>query len=263
LPQRGRRAKLLRLAEANAKLLLGEKRRETEARDRVPHSLTTLQQVLHLEEPPRLIEAFDISNLQGAQTTGSLVVFKDGRPLKSEYRSFNIKSVTGIDDFASMAEVIKRRYKRQKSEEQELPDLILVDGGRGQLSAAQKSLAELEITEVTLIGLAKRLDEVYTVYEAEPLNIPNTSSALKILQQVRDEAHRVAITRHRRRRKRLSIASTLDEITGVGEARKKLLIKHFGSVKKVSEASCEELKAAGLDAKTAKSIESFFRGNKQ
>jgi len=258
VPRRGRKAKLLRLADANAKLLLGEKRRETEARDRIPHSVTALQETLNMGEPPRIIEAFDISNLQGVQTTASMVVFKDGKPLKSEYRTFNIKSVEGIDDFASIAEVVKRRYKRQLDEEKELPDLILIDGGKGQLSSAMKSLGELNISEIPIVGLAKRLDEVFTPYESEPLNIPKTSSALKLLQQVRDEAHRVAITHHRSRRKKSAIASTLDSIEGVGEARKKLLLKHFGSVKKIAQVSLEELKTAGIDAKTAESIIRFF-----
>ena len=259
LPQRGKRLKLLRLAMANAELLLGEKRRETENRDRVPHSIKSLQEALNLDSLPRIIEAFDISNLQGKQTSASMVVFKDGKPLKTHYRKFNIKTVTGIDDFASMAEAVKRRYKRLLDEDQEFPDLILVDGGKGQLSSAVKSLRDLDITDQPIIGLAKKLEEIFTPYDPDPINLPKTSSALKLLQQIRDEAHRVAVTHHRKRRIRHNFISTLDSIPGVGEKKKMILLKEFGSVNNIALASYDELAAtSGIDKKTAAAIVKNF-----
>ena len=260
LPQRGKKLKLLRLAIANAELLLGEKRREIENRDRVPHSLRSLQEALQLQNLPRVIEAFDISNLQGKQTSASLVVFKDGKPLKSQYRKFNIKTVQGIDDFASMAEVVKRRYKRILDEDGEMPDLILIDGGKGQLSSALKSLRDLDITDQPVIGLAKKLEEIFTPYDPEPVNLKKTSSALKLLQQVRDEAHRVAITHHRKRRSKYDFASTLDNIPGVGEKRKEILLQTFGSVKNIAEKTGDDLSGIpGIDKQTAENIVKFFQ----
>ncbi len=258
-PRRGRKLKLVNLAITNAELLLGEKRRETESRSRIPHSVDSLGEFLRLESPPRFIEAFDISNISGAYPVASLVVFKDGKPLKSEYRRFNIKSVKGIDDFAMMAEAVKRRYSRLIDEEKELPDLILVDGGKGQLSAALKSLEELQITDQPVIGLAKRLEDVFKPGASEPVNIPKTSSALKLLQRIRDEAHRFAVTHHRNRRSRGGIVSALDNITGVGEVRKRRLIRRFGSVKRIAAAAAEEIaEVEGIDPKTAESIHNYF-----
>ena len=262
IPQRGRRAKLLRLADANAQMLLGEKRRETEARDRIPHSLKALQEILRLESPPRRIEAFDISNLQGKHTVASMVVFKDGRPLKTEYRRFNIKTVSGIDDFASMNEVVGRRYRRVLNEDRELPDLILIDGGKGQLSAALRSLRELEVNDQPIIGLAKKLEEVFTPYESEAINIPKTSSALKLLQQVRDEAHRVAITHHRSQRSKSAFGSTLDNIPGVGDNRKRKLLSHFKTIKNISQADILQIASVpGIDSRTAESVFYYFNNN--
>ena len=258
-PQRGRKVKLVSLAQANAELLLGEKRRETESRDRAPHSVKSLGNFLRMEHHPRKIEAFDISNISGSYPVASLVVFKDGRPLKSEYRRFNIKGVDGINDFAMMAEAVKRRYSRLLKEGGDLPDLILVDGGKGQLSSALKSMGELEINNQPVIGLAKRLEEIYKPDCAEPLNLPKTSSALKLLQRIRDEAHRFAITHHRQRRSKGGLGSTLDNIKGVGEVRKRLLIRHFGSIKRIAAASVEELASSeGIDIRTAESIHDYF-----
>jgi excinuclease ABC subunit C len=259
IPRRGQKAKLLRMATANSELLLGEKRRETEARDRIPHSLKSLQEHLKLKTLPRKIEAFDISNISGAFPSASMVVFKGGHPMKSEYRHFNIKTVEGINDFAMMAEVVKRRYSRVLEEQKELPDLIMVDGGKGQLSAALQSLRELEIQNLSIIGLAKRLEEIFTPNNAEPLNLPKTSSALKLLQRIRDEAHRFAITQHRTRRGKESLKSTLDHIPGVGETRRKILLKHFGTIEKIASASKEELLSVkGIDKRTAEAIVNYF-----
>ncbi|MBC8278843.1 MAG: excinuclease ABC subunit C [FCB group bacterium] len=260
LPRRGKKLKLLRLAIANAELLLGEKRRETENRDRVPHSIKSLREALNLQTLPRVIEAFDISNLQGKQTSASMVVFKDGKPLKSQYRKFNIRTVEGIDDFASMAEVVKRRYKRVLDEDGEMPDLILIDGGKGQLSSALKSLRDLDITDQPIIGLAKKLEEIFTPFDPEPVNLKKTSSALKLLQQVRDEAHRVAVTHHRKRRTRYNFASTLDNIPGVGEKRKETLLQTFGSVKNIAVKTADDLAGVpGIDKRTAENIVKFFQ----
>lgn len=260
VPQRGKKLKLLNLAKSNAELLLGEKIREKELKERIPYSLVSLKETLKMSNLPRRIEAFDISHIQGSQTVGSLVVFKDGKPLKSDYRKFNIKSVKGVDDFASMAEVVRRRYKRAIDEKQDMPDLILIDGGKGQLSCAVKSLRELGIEGQPIIGLAKRLEEIYLPENSEPINIPKTSSALKLLQQVRDEAHRSAVTHHRQRRQKATIASILDNVPGVGERRKKFLLKKFGSIRNISSASLEELnEVAGIDKTTAESIFQYFK----
>lgn len=258
-PKKGPKAKIMNMAEANAELLLGEKRRETEARDRLPHSVKALQEGLKLPRLPRLIEAFDVSNTGGALPTASLVVFKDGKPLKSQYRRYNIKGVEGVNDFAMIAEAVNRRYSRLVKENGDFPDLILVDGGKGQLSAAVKSLQAVEVSGQPIIGLAKRLDEVFLPGDSEPVNLPKTSSALKLLQRIRDEAHRAAITHHRSRRGKAGLESTLDNIPGVGERRKVLLIKHFGSLKRIAEAELEEIASLkGMDIKTAASIHDFF-----
>ena len=259
LPKRGNKAKLLRLAALNAELLLGEKRRETESRDRIPHSVKALQDNLDLPNTPRTIEAFDISNISGTYPVASMVFFLDGKPVKSQYRYFNIKTVEGINDFAMMAEAVKRRYSRLLKEEKELPDLILVDGGKGQLSAAFKSLRELEITDLPIIGLAKRLEEVYIPFDSMPYNLPKTSSALRLLQRIRDEAHRFAIAHHRARREKSSFKSILDNIPGIGEIRKKLLLKRFGSIKRIASASIEELSSVkGIDKRTVKAVKDYF-----
>ena len=263
IPQKGVKTQPLKLAAANAELLLGEKLREIEARDRIPHSLKALEQHLNLSQTPRTIECFDISNTCGEQPTGSLVVFKDGKPAKSEYRRFRIKEVEGINDFAMLAETVKRRYSRLLRENKELPDLIIVDGGKGQLSSAIKSLRELNILDQPVIGLAKRLEEIFQQGDSEPITLPKTSSALKLLQKIRDEAHRFAITHHRNLRGKRSIASALDNIPGVGDMRKRLLLKHFSSIKKIAAASEDELASVkGLDCRTAAAVyEYFLRAN--
>ncbi|NQS96822.1 MAG: excinuclease ABC subunit C [candidate division Zixibacteria bacterium] len=258
-PKRGNKIKLLRLAAVNAELLLGEKRRETESRDRIPHSLKALQESLDLPNAPRTIEAFDISNISGTFPVASMVFFRDGKPVKSQYRRFNIKTVEGVNDFAMMAEAVKRRYSRLLKEEKELPDLILVDGGKGQLSAAFASIRDLGITDLPIIGLAKRLEEVYTPFDSMPYNLPKTSSALRLLQRIRDEAHRFAIVHHRTRRERSGFKSTLDSIPGVGEMRKKILLKHFGSIKRIASASADELSSIdGIDKRTVQAIRTYF-----
>jgi excinuclease ABC subunit C len=242
-PQRGEKAKLMRMAFQNAKLLLQElKLQRMKEKDFIPHSLQALQRDLRLTHPPKRIEAFDISNIQGTDATASLVTFINGQANKNEYRHFKIRSKSTPDDFAMMSEVIERRYSRQLKENQAMPDLIMVDGGKGQLSAALKVLEKLNIIEQPIIGLAKRLDEVFVPGASEAQNIPKTSSGLHLLRRIRDESHRFAIEYHRKLRGKRSTYSELDEIQGIGESRKKRLIHHFGSLKNLKAASLEEIK---------------------
>ncbi|MBC8180414.1 excinuclease ABC subunit C [candidate division KSB1 bacterium] len=242
-PQRGEKAKLMRMAFQNAKLLLQElKLQRFKDKDFIPHSLKALQRDLRLSRPPKRIEAFDISNIQGTDPTASLVTFINGQANKNEYRHFKIRTKSTPDDFAMMNEVIERRYSRQLKENQTLPDLIMVDGGKGQLSAALKVLEKLNIKEQPIIGLAKRLDEVFVPGASDAQNIPRTSSGLRLLQRIRDESHRFAVEYHRKLRSKRSTHSELDEIIGIGESRKKKLIHHFGSLKKLKAASLEEIK---------------------
>ena len=200
-PQRGEKAKLVRLSLQNAELLLAENIRKRERRrELVPEMIQQLQADLNLEVPPRRIEAFDISNIQGSNPVGSMVCFVDGVAKKSEYRKFKIKTVKGIDDFAMIREVVLRRYSRLKSEKATFPDLILIDGGKGQLSMAVSALQELGLSYISVIGLAKRLEEVYVPGSSDPQNIPKSSPGLFLLRRIRDEAHRFAVTFHRLRR---------------------------------------------------------------
>jgi excinuclease ABC subunit C len=229
---------LLKMCKENAILQLKEiQLQKMKKEGNVPYTLSALQRDLRLKNLPKRIECFDISNLQGTDTVASMVVFEDGKPKKSQYRKFIIKDVDGPNDFASMQEVIMRRYKRLMEENIPLPDLIMVDGGKGQLSSAVEILNKLQIKNFSIIGLAKRLEEVFFPNESEPLIIPKTSSSLKLLQQIRDEAHRFAITFHRLLRSKRTINTSLLEIKGIGEQNAQRLIIHFGSIKKIEEAS--------------------------
>lgn len=259
-PQRGDQAKLLKMAQQNAKLLLEElKLQRLKDREYVAHSVLALQRDLRLTKPPKRIEAFDISNISGTDATASMVTFVNGQPHKSDYRRFKIRVKSTPDDFAMMAEVIGRRYARVLNEKQPLPDLILVDGGKGQLSAATGALAQLNLAAQPIIALAKRLDEVFVPGNPDPQNIPKTSSGLRLLQQIRDEAHRFAIEYHRHLRGKRAKRSALDDIPGIGEIRKKRLIRHFGSIKNLKSASLEEVKQVqGIPAKLAEAIWNVF-----
>ena len=264
-PQRGEKAKLMRMAYQNAKLLLQElKLQRMKDKDFIPHSLKALQRDLRLSHPPKRIEAFDISNIQGTDPTASLVTFVNGQAYKNEYRRFKIRSKATPDDFAMMSEVIERRYSRQLKENQPLPDLIMVDGGKGQLSSALKILEKLEIEDQPVIGLAKRLDEVFIPGASDPQNIPKTSSGLHLLQRIRDESHRFAIEYHRKLRSKRATYSELDDIAGIGESRKKKLIHHFGSLKKIKAASLVELKnIQGIPETLAIKIWESYNGQKE
>jgi excinuclease ABC subunit C len=222
----------------------------------MPHAVLELQRALGLKRPPRRIEAFDISNLGGTDAVGSMVCFIDGKPCKSDYRRFKVNHVPGQDDFAMMREVVGRRYHRLLEEGTSLPDLVLIDGGRGHLSSALETLHGLRLTELEVIGLAKRLDEVYLPHLPDPQNIPRSSSALRLLQHVRDEAHRFAVTYHRSLRKQRTVHSSLEEIPGIGEKRRTALLRHFGSLKRLKQASVEEMESVpGIGVNLAKQIQ--------
>jgi excinuclease ABC subunit C len=218
--------------------------------------LEQMQKDLHLKYRPRHIECFDNSNIQGANPVAACVVFKNARPSKKDYRHFNIKTVVGPDDFASMEEVVYRRCKRLLDEQQPLPELIVVDGGKGQLSSAVKSLDKLKLRgKVAIIGIAKRLEEIYFPGDSVPLYLDKRSESLKLIQQLRDEAHRFGITHHRKQRGKDILGTSLDKIDGIGPKTVELLISHFGSVKKVMEAKKEELEKLIGKAKAKKIYE--------
>jgi len=259
-PKAGEKKKLIRMCEKNAHYLLEElKLQKMKARNYVPHVLNSLQRDLRLSKPPRRIECFDISNIQGTDPVASMVCFIDGRPKKSEYRRFAIKSKSTPDDFAMMREVIHRRYTRVKNEKKEFPDLVVIDGGKGQLSSAMSVLKEIDMADQVIIGLAKRLEEIFFPGVSDAQMLPKTSSSLKLLQQIRDEAHRFAITFHRQKRKKRTIRSDLDQIPGIGPKRRNYLLKKFGSVKKIKELELHELRQlGGLPEQMSINIYNFF-----
>ena len=258
VPLEGEEARLVRLTQHNAKFLLDElKIQRMKRSDYVPHPVKALQKDPRLEKLPRRIECFDNSNIQGADPVASMVVFVDGKPKKSEYRKFRIRSVAGPDDFASMREVIERRYTRVLGEGGEMPDLIMVDGGKGQLSSAVEVLGRLGVAGQPIIGLAKRLEEVYVPDRSDPELIGKASAGLRLLQQVRDEAHRFAITYHRTLRTKRTLQTELDLIEGVGKKRAKELLEAFGSVQGVKFATSEQL-AEIVGEKTAEKIREYF-----
>jgi excinuclease ABC subunit C len=209
---------------------------------------------------PNRIEAFDNSNLQGSEPVAACVVFKNAKPLKKEYRHYNVKSVSGPNDYASMKEIVERRYKRQIKEGNELPQLIVIDGGKGQLSAAVSALEKLNIRgQITIIGIAKRLEEIYFPGDSIPIYINKNSETLKIIQQLRDEAHRFGINFHRTKRSKTFLSSELNSIPGVGDKTAKKLIHDFKSVKRVKESNREELEKSVGRAKAAV-IYRYFHG---
>jgi len=242
VPKRGDLKSLLHMCKENAVLQLKEIQiQKMKNLGNIPYSLSALQRDLRLKTIPKKIECFDISNIQGSDSVASMVVFVDGKPKKSLYRKFIIKTVDGADDFASMQEVIERRYSKVSENNEIIPDLIMVDGGKGQLSSSVEVLEKLGIKNYNIIGLAKRLEEVYLPNKSEPELIPKTSSGLKLLQQIRDEAHRFANTFHRKRRSKRIISSELLEIDGIGEKTAEKLLKKFGSVKNIFNSSFESL----------------------
>ncbi|MDP7631427.1 MAG: excinuclease ABC subunit UvrC, partial [Candidatus Latescibacteria bacterium] len=231
--QRGLKAQAQELAVSNAAHMLEERRLKREAlRDRVPQSVHSLQRDISSPTLPRRIEGIDISNFQGTDTVGSLVVMIDGKPKRSEYRHFRIRSESerGADDFASIHEVVTRRISGLRRRGEALPDLLMIDGGKGQLSNAIDALRQLEIYDLPVVGLAKRLEEIFVPGESEPILLPRASASLRLLQVLRDEAHRFAVTHHRKLRTKRTIASGLDDIPGIGPKRRQALLREFGSV---------------------------------
>ncbi len=249
VPQRGEKRRLVDMANENARETLELLKVKWLAdRSKTDRALEQLQEELALPAPPRRIECYDNSNLHGTAAVSSMVVFIDGKPEPKQYRRFRVKSVKGIDDFATMAEVMRRRFRRAADPEQaedswELPDLVIVDGGKGQLNAALAAMREVGVHEIPVVALAKRHEELYLPGEEDPIALPRGSEALFLVQRIRDEAHRFALMYHRKLRSKAATESALDAIPGIGPKRKKALLRKFGSVQGVREASIDEIAA--------------------
>ena len=261
VPKVGDKKRIVELSEKNAKEYRLEKLKQVQIIDPERHTnriMAEMQKLLRMPVEPRHIEGFDNSNIQGSNPVSACVVFKDGKPSKSDYRIFHVKTVEGPNDFATMEEVIYRRYKRMLDEGENLPQLILIDGGKGQLSSAVKSLKLLGLYgKITIVGIAKRLEEIYFPEDPIPLYLDKKSETLKILQRVRDEAHRFGVKHHRTRRTNNTIKSELEEIPGVGEKTIELLLKKLKSVKRVKEANLETLEEI-LGKQKGKIVWEFF-----
>lgn len=273
VPKEGQQKELVQMASENATETLQSLRAQWQAdTHRQEQSLAELQTALKLSAPPNRIECYDVSHTQGVATVGAMVVFEQGIPAKSLYRRFNIESTSiGVpDDFASMEEMLTRRFKRWKSSQETesnvgsrkdasfsfLPDLIIIDGGKGQLSRVVRVLEEFDLMEkIPVVGLAKQEEEIFFPHRSEPLMLPRHSQGLYLVQRIRDEAHRFGITAHRKKRTKLGLASQLDSVPGIGPARRKALLKHFGSLTKIKEASIEELAMVkGMNETAAKNV---------
>jgi len=229
-------------------------------RDRVPESLKALARDLRLAAPPRRIEGFDISHFGGRATVASMVVFRNGLPLKKDYRCYRIRSLEGVDDYAALAEVVKRRYRRLLGEGAALPDLVLVDGGVGQLARAHRALAELGLEELPVIGLAKRFEEVFLPGESLPRNIPRNSSANRLLQHVRDEAHRFALAYSRKVGRKEALPDPLAEVAGVGPVLRDRLLKSLGGLRGLEQATEQQLlEVRGVGPALAASLIRFLQ----
>ncbi len=271
-PRRGDKKAVMQLAVENATATLQKLRSEWEA-DISKHTaaLGELQEALDLPRPPARIECYDISHLQGSASTGSMVVFSQGVPSKRDYRRFRIKTVDGVDDFAAMAEVLRRRFRRASEARSKrsvdgkedrwaiMPDLVIVDGGKGQLSAAREALEEAGVENIPVAGLAKRNEELYLPGRPAPILLPRTSQGLYLVQRIRDEAHRFAITYHRKLRSKQSNRSVLEQVPGIGPKRRQALLKAFGSLDGIREASIEELAAVpGMSRTAAKQLSEYL-----
>ncbi|MBA7568617.1 UvrABC system protein C [subsurface metagenome] len=255
-PKRGEKARLLKMTATNAEVIMKETvEKRDRMKDAVPEVLLSLKRDMKLQKPPKTIACIDISHLHGTDTVASLVFFRDGKPEKKEYRHFRIKTVTGIDDFKSMREVVERYFSRILKEKRTAPDLLIVDGGKGQLSSAQMVLKRLGLEKQPVAGLAKRLEEVFLPGAPEPQNIPKTSATIHLLQRIRDEAHRFAVTYQRTVRKKRTIESSLNRINGIGPVLSKALIRRFGSLAKIRTADVNEIAAVpGIGANRAEHI---------
>ncbi len=262
VPQRGPRRELVGLAEQNARHLLEElKLTSLETEERASSPVYELGRELGLERLPRALVCFDISTAQGTDTVGSMVWFDNARPRRAEYRKFKVKTVEGTDDFASMREVVTRYFQRRLEERKPMPDLVVIDGGKGQLAAARAALDELGLHVMPAISLAKRDEEVFLVGKSEPLRLARRSPALRLLQQARDEAHRFAVTYNRKRRAMRTVTSELLRIPGVGPSKRSTLLRAFGSVQGVRDASLEQIAALpGFSPKAAQKILDALQG---
>ena len=265
VPKLGDKLRIVELSIRNAKYFRQDKLKQIKIVDpdrHVNRIMEQMQKDLRLTRQPRHIECFDNSNIQGTHPVAACVVFKNGKPDKKEYRHFNIKTVEGPDDFASMEEVVFRRYKRLQEEGQELPQLIIIDGGKGQLSSALKSLDILGLRQkIAIIGIAKRLEEIYYPDDSVPLYLDKKSETLKIIQQLRNEAHRFGITHHRNKRSKSALNNQLEQISGIGEQTVVSLLKHFKSAKRISESSFEDLEKLVGKSRATK-VYDYYNKNK-
>jgi excinuclease ABC subunit C len=274
IPEKGEKKNLLKMACENAEKFLVAQKQEEQDQEKLLHGM---METLHLTRLPRRVEAFDISNIQGVYAVGSMVAFEDGRPAKDRYRHFKIKSVEGADDYGMMYEVLLRRYTRAL-QENDLPDLVLLDGGKGQLHVAEEVFKELNIHEVDLLSLAKERaiegtqpvraeksdEKIFHPQYKAPLVLARRSPLIHFLDRIRDEAHRFAITHHKKVRKKETLKSVLEDIPGIGETRKKELLKFFGSVEKIREATLEQLAAAPkMNSTLAQAVYRFFHPSQQ
>lgn len=261
VPKRGEKADLLEFSLKSARIYRAEQMKNLEIKNPERHTerlMRAMQRELHLDHEPRHIECFDNSNLQGTNPVASCVVFRDGKPSRKEYRHFNVKTVVGADDFASMREIVYRRYSRLMEEGAELPDLIIVDGGKGQLSSAYEVLCALGIEQrVPIVGLAKRIEEIFFPGDPMPYYLSRTGEPLKVVCHIRDEAHRFGITFHRQKRSNAFIKSELEQIPGIGTKSLNALLKRFKTVSRVREATVEELSDV-VGAKRAQAIVEYF-----
>ena len=258
-PQRGTKRELVQLAGENATEVLRQRsERDAALEGKRSAAMQELADRLEMAHLPQRIECFDISHIQGAETVASMVVFTDGEPDKSEYRRFKLRTVEGSpDDFASMQEVTLRRYREAT---EPLPDLIVIDGGKGQLSSALEVIRGVGLAEIPVIGLAKEYEHIFRENISEPLILPRHSEALRMVQHIRDEAHRFAIGYHRKLRAKRNMVSVLDHVRGIGAKRRQALWKHFGTIEKMRQASVEELAAApGMNLPSAQAVHQFFR----
>jgi excinuclease ABC subunit C len=262
IPQLGDKKQVLDLSIRNAKFYRIEQLKQLQIVDPDRHAnriMAQMQKDLRLPVEPRHIECFDNSNIQGTNPVAACVVFKDGKPSKKDYRHFNIKTVEGPDDFASMTEVVYRRYKRLLEENEPLPQLIIIDGGKGQLSSALKSIDELGLRgKITIIGIAKRLEELFYPGDSIPLYLDKKSETLKVIQQLRNEAHRFGITFHRDKRSKAALNSSMESISGIGEKTMLALIQHFKSVKRLQLATEKEISEV-VGVSKAKKITDFYK----
>jgi excinuclease ABC subunit C len=275
IPKRGQKRDLVKMAAENAAETLHSLQAQWEAdKHRQEQALAEVQEHLNLQGPPNRIECYDVSNTQGTAITASMVVFEQGVPQKSMYRRFNIRTVSGPDDFASMEEALRRRFNRWQTAQEKakepgykpdrsfsaLPNLLIVDGGKGQLNRALKVLEQFDLTpRIPVVGLAKREEEIFVPGKSRSILLPRKSEGLYLVQRIRDEAHRFAITAHRKRRAKLGLASQLDAIPGIGPTRRNALLKHFGSIDAIRKASEEELASAPkMNANLAEAVKAYL-----